>query len=64
MTKKIYRVSRGGCWYDSARYCRSAYRYRFVSGVRLYCLGFRPAFKLLQKQLTPENSNDKDSAQI
>lgn len=38
------RVIRGGCWYYSARYCRSAYRLRWHPGLRYDSLGFRPAF--------------------
>jgi len=37
------RVVRGGSWFDSARYCRSAYRGRSGSGYRSGNLGFRPA---------------------
>jgi formylglycine-generating enzyme required for sulfatase activity len=35
------RVSRSGSWMDYARNCRSAYRYRYAPGIRLYNLGFR-----------------------
>jgi len=55
---------RGGSWSFSARFCRSAFRDWNEPGVRYKCLGFRPAFRLLQKQLRPETSNAKDSAQI
>jgi len=64
MTKEIRRVLRGASWSFSARFCRSAIRFRYESGDRYYNLGFRPAFRLLQKQLRPETSNAKNSAQI
>ena len=35
------RVIRGGCWYDSARFCRSAYRLRSAGNFRDNDLGFR-----------------------
>lgn len=35
------RVLRGGSWYDSARYCRSAYRYVVDPAFSYYNLGFR-----------------------
>jgi formylglycine-generating enzyme required for sulfatase activity len=35
------RVVRGGCCYDPARNCRSAFRLRYVPGYRYYDLGFR-----------------------
>ena len=38
-----YRVSRGGCWSLSAKYCRSAIRYRYRPDYRTYSLGFRVA---------------------
>jgi len=37
------RVVRGGSWYDGARYCRCAYRYRYAPDYRLSSLGFRCA---------------------
>ena len=37
------RVHRGGCWSNSASYCRSAYRVRVSPGVCDTGLGFRPA---------------------
>ncbi len=37
------RVVRGGSWYNGARYCRSACRYRPHPDYRLDYLGFRPA---------------------
>jgi formylglycine-generating enzyme required for sulfatase activity len=37
------RVVRGGSWGDDARYVRSAYRLRLVSGARNRSVGFRPA---------------------
>ena len=39
-----YRVFRGGCWYDPAENCRSAYRFRSLPAYRYWFLGFRPAF--------------------
>ena len=36
-----YRVNRGGCWYSSARYCRTSYRYRSTPGGRGRGLGLR-----------------------
>jgi formylglycine-generating enzyme required for sulfatase activity len=36
-----FRVIRGGGWYDSARYARSAYRHDNTPGYRDYGLGFR-----------------------
>ena len=36
-----YRVSRGGCWYNSASICRVAKRSAFSPGARYYDLGFR-----------------------
>ena len=39
-----FRVLRGGGWHDFARYCRSAYRFRFRPGYRSYFhgdIGFR-----------------------
>jgi formylglycine-generating enzyme required for sulfatase activity len=38
------RVNRGGGWYDHARLCRSAYRYRDTPDYRSNSLGFRLAF--------------------
>jgi formylglycine-generating enzyme required for sulfatase activity len=38
-----YRVIRGGCWFDDAGYCRSAYRRYWLPGYRYYSLGFRLA---------------------
>jgi formylglycine-generating enzyme required for sulfatase activity len=38
-----YRVGRGGYWYDTAGYCRSAYRGRGAPGYRSIYLGFRVA---------------------
>ena len=42
-TEGSYRVIRGGCWFFSARYCRSAIRGRFVPSDRFNFLGFRVA---------------------
>ena len=39
----IYRVIRGGSWYDYARNVRAARRYRFAPANRLVYLGFRLA---------------------
>ena len=36
-----YRVDRGGCWYDTARHCRSANRIGSAPGYRRGSLGFR-----------------------
>jgi formylglycine-generating enzyme required for sulfatase activity len=38
-----FRVFRGGSWYSSSRYCRSAFRYDGSPGNRIGDLGFRPA---------------------
>lgn len=38
------RVLRGGYWYRSARYCRSAYRYSYNPDIANYGVGFRVAF--------------------
>ncbi len=38
-----YRVNRGGCWYYSGRYVRSANRGDYSPGLRDRYLGFRPA---------------------
>lgn len=38
-----YRVVRGGCWFDVARFARSAYRVSDHSGLRVHVVGFRPA---------------------
>ena len=37
------RVLRGGCWYDSAGFCRSAFRIRFYPSYRFSNYGFRLA---------------------
>jgi len=37
-----YRVYRGGSWYSSARYCRSAYRHWIPPDFRNFNNGFRP----------------------
>jgi len=38
-----FRGFRGGCWFDGAGSCRSAYRFRITPGRRSYILGFRLA---------------------
>ncbi len=38
-----FRVLRGGSWFDLARFCRSAYRNRYLPGVRFRYDGFRLA---------------------
>jgi len=38
------RVLRGGCWYDGAGGCRSAYRNSMPPGYSLHSVGFRVAF--------------------
>ena len=38
-----YRVIRGGYWGDAAKYCRSAYRHRFLSDKSKKNIGFRIA---------------------
>ena len=43
------RVARGGCWFSSARFCRSANRSWFTPSYRYDCLGFRLA------RITPVN---------
>jgi formylglycine-generating enzyme required for sulfatase activity len=37
-----FRVFRGGCWHDAARFCRSAYRRSSDPIVSYYNVGFRP----------------------
>jgi formylglycine-generating enzyme required for sulfatase activity len=44
-----YRVGRGGSWYFSARYCRSAFRHWRTPAFRDYSLGFRLALVLSSK---------------
>ncbi|MCY2986864.1 MAG: formylglycine-generating enzyme family protein [Planctomycetota bacterium] len=39
----LARVHRGGSWYDAARRCRSACRYRYETASRSSHLGFRVA---------------------
>ena len=39
------RVRRGGAWYDSGTYSRSAVRYDFAPGYRNFHLGFRVSFR-------------------
>ena len=41
---RSYRVFRGGGWYFSAEFCRSALRYAFSPVYRLNSVGFRPVF--------------------
>jgi formylglycine-generating enzyme required for sulfatase activity len=43
VTKASSRVVRGGSWDNDSRNCRSAERYKFVTGLRLNNLGFRVA---------------------
>jgi formylglycine-generating enzyme required for sulfatase activity len=38
-----YRVRRGGCWYDDAERCRSAFRRWFFPPIRFSYFGFRVA---------------------
>ena len=40
-TSGSYRVLRGGGWHDTAGFCRSAYRRRFLPSIRNYYFGFR-----------------------
>jgi len=40
-TRGAYRVVRGGGWDYFARYCRSAFRYRFTPAYRYFNVGFR-----------------------
>ena len=40
-TSGSFRVYRGGSWFLSARFCRSAYRFRHAPGDRFSVLGFR-----------------------
>jgi sulfatase modifying factor 1 len=40
-TTGSYRVIRGGGWYDSAYYCRVAYRYDYGPVIRDFSIGFR-----------------------
>jgi formylglycine-generating enzyme required for sulfatase activity len=42
-TVAAFRVIRGGSWFGSPRYCRSAVRYWFAPAIRYYDLGFRVA---------------------
>jgi formylglycine-generating enzyme required for sulfatase activity len=43
------RVRRGGSWGSSARFCRSAFRFRFSPESRINFLGFRPVLTLASK---------------
>ncbi|MBI5852695.1 MAG: SUMF1/EgtB/PvdO family nonheme iron enzyme [Planctomycetes bacterium] len=43
-----YRVFRGGSWFDSAVWCRSASRHGRLADVRLAVVGFRPASSSLR----------------
>ncbi len=47
------RVVRGGSWFEPARYCRSAFRFRFPPGFRSSGIGFRPAGGLLASSSRP-----------
>ncbi len=42
----LFRVLRGGSWFNNGRYCRSAFRYAFVPADRLSDYGFRLALGL------------------
>ena len=44
------RVIRGGSWGNTARYCRSSYRYYFDPTIRDDDLGFRVALVPVQKR--------------
>jgi formylglycine-generating enzyme required for sulfatase activity len=37
---------RGGSWFKSAKYCRTAYRYRLVPAFRENSSGFRVVFNV------------------
>jgi formylglycine-generating enzyme required for sulfatase activity len=43
-SRSEFRVVRGGCWRDEARYCGSAARFRLHRLVRYEFVGFRPVF--------------------
>ena len=40
-TDDVWRVVRGGSWFNSRGLARCAYRFRFHPGSRLFSLGFR-----------------------
>ena len=44
-----YRVIRGGSWFNSAEYCRSAFRFGFTPSYRYFILGFRVARSFVSK---------------
>jgi len=44
------RVLRGGCWHFGPEQCRTAYRHRFASHLRLDFAGFRPALTRILSQ--------------
>ena len=48
-TPSSMRVYRGGCWGNSARKCRVAFRFWSGPGLRNYYLGFRPSFRLVKR---------------
>jgi len=52
-----YRVFRGGCWNNRARYCRSAERARGTSGYRNFDVGARLAFFGPVQQVTKDKHN-------
>jgi formylglycine-generating enzyme required for sulfatase activity len=44
----FYQVTRGGCWLDEARACRSAYRFRFMPSDPYRLVGFRVVCEVSQ----------------
>ena len=54
-TSGVFRVLRGGCWGNLARYCRSALRVRYDPGYRYYASGFRLCYSAgLRREAEPE----------